>query len=275
MRKNFLLVLAAATATFIASTAHSMELARIGKKVITIIEVKEKLKALPPVQKNFLNRDPKARERLVDNVIMEELFVMEAEAKKIANSSEFKKKLEAQKRQLLAQQFIRQEVESKLSAKAIRRYFNKNKIKYRTDEVRAFHILVKTKGEADEVYKKAKAAKNDAEFQTLAKQFSTDPSVQQNLGDLGFFTRSRMVPEFAEVAFRMKKGEISKPVKTSFGFHVIKLVEKKAGADAKFDVAKSRAKNDLRSEIMKDLIAGLREKRKVTTNSANIQKLKF
>lgn len=275
MRFNLLVVLAAFMFTCIGSTAHGVELARIGKTVITDADIKEKLKSLPPVQKNFLNRDAKARERLVDNVIMEELFVMEAKAKKIENSADFKARMEAQRRQLLAQQFVRDEVENKLSAKAIRRYFDQHKIRYRTDEVRAFHILLKTEAEANEVYKKAVAAKNDAEFQALAKQYSKDPSVQQNLGDLGFFTRSRMVPEFAEAAFKMKKGEVSKPVKTAFGFHVIKLVEKKAGADANFDAVKNRAKNDLRTKIMQDLVEDLRKKRNVTTNSANIEKLKF
>lgn len=275
MHKNIFVYLAAFALIFVSFNASALELARIGKRVITDSDVKDKLKGLPPVQKNFLNRDAKARERLVDNVVMEELFVQEAQASKIQNSAEFKERMEQQRRQLLAQQFVRQEVESKLSAKAIQRFFNQNKIRYRTDEVRAFHILVKTEAEAKEVYEKAKKAKNDAEFQALAKQFSTDPSVKQNLGDLGFFTRSRMVPEFAEAAFKMKKGEISQPVKTAFGYHIIKLVEKKAGAEAKFDAVQAKAKNDLRSKIMEDLVAGLRKKRNVTTNSANIQKLKF
>lgn len=275
MCKKSILTLIMLTLLSFNVSVQAAELARIGKRVITDEEVKKKLENLPPVQKNFLNRDKSARERLVDNVVTEELFVIEANANNLEKSAEFQEQLEMQRRQLLARQYIRNEIENKLTAKAIRNYFDKNKRRYRTDEVRAFHILVKTKAEADEVYQKAKNAKTDADFQALAKQYSKDPSVQQNLGDLGFFTRSRMVPEFADAAFGMKKGEISQPVKSAFGFHIIKLVDKKDGEEAKFEATQARAKNDLRTEMMQNLVETLKKKRNVVTNAGNIDKLKF
>lgn len=113
--------------------------------------------------------------------------------------------------------------------------YNDNIQQYSTPEqVRASHILLKIEGK-DEAAVKAKAeealkeAKGGADFAELAKKFSEDESNAQNGGDLNFFERGRMVPEFDAVAFTMEPGQISDLVKTQFGFHIIKLTEKKAG----------------------------------------------
>ena len=90
-------------------------------------------------------------------------------------------------------------------------------------EVRASHILVKTENEASELLSQIKAGKDFAE---LAKAHSDCPSGQQG-GDLGFFTRGRMVKEFEDAAFSMETGQVSEPVGTQFGFHLIKVTDKK------------------------------------------------
>jgi len=257
------------------SAASAMDLAKVGSRTLTDKDLMGKLGSLPPVQKQFLNKDDRARSRLVDNFIMEELFVQEAQNAGLHKEKDFIKALENQKRQLLARAFLKTKVETKLGSKAIKKFFNKNKKRYRTDEVRAMHILVKTKKAADEVHAKAKKAKSDDDFKTLAKKYSKDPSVAQNLGDLGYFRRSQMVPAFANAAFGMKKGQISKPIKTNFGWHVIKVVDKKKGENAKFEAVKARVKNDLRSNMMKELVASLKKAKKVTRNEKNIGKLKF
>lgn len=251
------------------------ELANVGGTSLTDTELKSKLGSLPQVQKDFLNKDERARARLVENFVMEELFVQEAEKGGLTKNPEFVQELDNQRRQLLARLFLKDKVEAQLTPKSIKSYFDKNKTRYRTDEVRAFHILLKTKAEADEVYTKAAAAKTDEEFQTLAKKYSTDPSVAQNLGDLGFFSRSRMIPEFADAAFKMKKGEVSKPVQTPFGFHIIKLVETKQGQDADFESVEPRVKSDLRSEMTQKLVEDLKKKRNVKINDTNVNTLKF
>ena len=92
------------------------------------------------------------------------------------------------------------------------------------------------KKKADDVYKKA-SAKN-ADFSALAKEFSEGPTKTRG-GDLGFFAKGRMVPDFEKAAFAMKIGAISKPVKTRFGWHIIKVEEKKEGRLRKFDEVKS------------------------------------
>ena len=120
----------------------------------------------------------------------------------------------------------------------IERAYNDNIEQYSTPEqVRASHILLKTEGK-DEAAVKAKAedvlkqAKSGADFAELAKKNSEDEASAKNGGDLDFFGRGRMVPEFDTVAFALQPGQISDLVKTQYGYHIIKLIEKKAGDDA-------------------------------------------
>jgi peptidyl-prolyl cis-trans isomerase C len=91
------------------------------------------------------------------------------------------------------------------------------------NQVRASHILVNTEQEAKNILEQLNAGKK---FEELAKQFSSCPSGQKG-GDLGFFTRGKMVPEFEQAAFSMKKGQVSAPVRTAFGFHIIKVTDTK------------------------------------------------
>ncbi|MDO5437413.1 MAG: peptidyl-prolyl cis-trans isomerase [bacterium] len=90
-------------------------------------------------------------------------------------------------------------------------------------EVRALHILTKTKGQANAVINRVN---NGESFKELAKKFSNCPSGQVG-GDLGYFTRGQMVKEFEEAAFNTPKGEMSDPVQTDFGWHVIKVIDKR------------------------------------------------
>jgi peptidyl-prolyl cis-trans isomerase D len=127
-------------------------------------------------------------------------------------------------------------------------FYEQNRQQYTTPaQVRASHILFHTEGKnesevrtlAEEVLKKAKAP--GADFAALAKQYSEDEASKANGGDLDYFGRGRMVPEFEAVAFSLKPGEISDLVKTSFGFHIIKVVDSKPEA--------TRPLADVRAEI--------------------------
>ena len=133
----------------------------------------------------------------------------------------------------------------------IEAFYKQNLQQYQTPaQVRASHVLIKLEGRdekaaqalAEEVAKKAKAG---ADFAALAKQYSEDESNKDNGGDLDYFGRGRMVAEFEQAAFAMKPGEISNPVKTSFGYHVIKVVDNKPDT--------TRPIAEVRSEIEEQL----------------------
>ena len=137
----------------------------------------------------------------------------------------------------------------------IQRYYNDNIQQYQTPEqVRASHILLETAGKNDaEVKKRAeevlKQAKSGAEFAELAKKYSEDKGSKVNGGDLDYFGRGRMVKEFEEAAFSMMPGQISDLVKSQFGYHIIKVVDKKAPSTRTLDEVRPQIQQQLALEI--------------------------
>ena len=136
------------------------------------------------------------------------------------------------------------------------------------DQVHARHILIKVEKDADEatveeakkraeeIAKEAKAS--GADFEALAKEKSEGPAGPRG-GDLGFFTKERMVPQFSEAAFAMKTGEISDPVRSDFGFHVIQVVEKKEAGKTSFDEAKDEIMAELERQKFRESMGGFLE----------------
>lgn len=130
----------------------------------------------------------------------------------------------------------------------IEEYFNANKAYLdEAEQVKASHILVDTKELADEVKGKLDGG---AEFAELAKEYSTDTSNSQNGGSLGYFGKGEMVAEFENTAFSMSVGEVSEPVQTSFGYHIIKVEDHKEAKEATFDEFKDDIKETLFQEKM-------------------------
>jgi peptidyl-prolyl cis-trans isomerase C len=267
-------ILAAAMLTiFTAGTATAaVELARIGTKAITDADMKELMGTIPEAQKQQLNNDPEIKSRMLNNLVVEELFVQEGEKTGLTKDKDFQLAMERARRQLLAQRYLQKAVQPKITDGNVRKFFDSNKGRYSQDEVKASHVLLKSEAEAKEVYSKAKAGED---FEVLAKKYSKDPTAAQNMGDLGYFTRSRMVPQFADKAFSMKKGEISEPVKTPFGYHIIKVVDKRDGKPVKFDEVKEQVRADFQNESVNELIESLKKNKKVTINEDKVKSLKF
>jgi peptidyl-prolyl cis-trans isomerase C len=180
--------------------------------------------------------------------------------------------------QLLRQQLVKKEILDKVNVSAgdVQTFYDKNKDKYVEEEqVRARHILIKVppevsptdeaklKGKADDALKRAKQGED---FAALATELSDDGS-KENGGDLGFFPRGRMVPAFEEVAFTLQPGQMSEVVRSQFGYHIIKVEDRKTGRALAFDEAKSQVKDDLTQqqtyERYQQYMAGLRSKAKV------------
>jgi parvulin-like peptidyl-prolyl isomerase len=153
-------------------------------------------------------------------------------------------------------------------------FFQKNPQQFeKAEQVRASHILVALQKDAEEsvVAEKKKAAeaivarvKAGEAFDKLAAELSEDPSAKQNSGDLNFFTREQMVPEFSQAAFNMQKGDLSDPIRSQFGFHVIQVTDRKDGEKMTLESVKpqlliflNRQKHD--QEVQK-LLQNLREK---------------
>ncbi len=121
------------------------------------------------------------------------------------------------------------------------------------EEVHAQHILVADEAKAKEIIAQLKSGKDFAE---LAKENSTDPSAKTNNGDLGFFKKTDMLPEFADAAFELKPGEVTPaPVKTRFGWHVIKLVERRTAPPPEFDAVKEEIRQSMIQEGVSKVLA--------------------
>ncbi len=130
-------------------------------------------------------------------------------------------------------------------------------------EVRASHILVENEEDAKAIIVELEGG---ADFATLAKSKSKDPSAAQNGGDLGYFTAEQMVPEFSQAAFALDKGAIAKaPVKSQFGWHVIKVEDKREGQPPTLEEARPQVEELLSGELVSEYIAGLRSAAKIET----------
>lgn len=155
---------------------------------------------------------------------------------------------------------------------ALKAYFEENKTKFDKREVHARHILVATEEEAKAI--KAELDKG-ADFTKLAKEKSTEPAAKESGGDLGFFGPGKMVPEFEKVAFSLKKNEISQPVKSQFGWHIIQVLDTK-GTEPTFEAVKDDVKAVLIDEKVQEKIQPwleeLKAKAKITNEFAKAEK---
>lgn len=147
------------------------------------------------------------------------------------------------------------------------------------EKVRAEHILVAVNTEQDNVVALEKAnelyaqAKNkSSDFAELARQYSDDPSAKNNSGDLGYFTRDAMVKQFSDAAFSMKKGQISKPVRSDFGYHIIRVLEREPATIKAFSEVKEELVEELRAKFQanrrREFVDSFQDRETVVINDA-------
>lgn len=137
--------------------------------------------------------------------------------------------------------FLKPDIE--VTEDEMKSFFEENKASLdEQEQVKARHILVDSEAKAKEVKEKLLAG---ADFAEMAKEYSTDTSNKDKGGDLGFFAKGAMVPEFEKVAFSLEAGKISEPVKTQFGYHIIKVEEKKPAKIATYENSKEKVKEAL------------------------------
>ena len=183
-----------------------------------------------------------------------------AEDKKIENNDDFKKRLAFTRNRLLMDSLLASEGKAATTDDAMKKVYEEaSKQITGEQEVRARHILVETEDEAKAV--KAELDKG-ADFAELAKKKSKDPGSADG-GDLGFFTKEQMVPEFSAVAFALEPGKISDPVKSQFGWHIIKVEEKRNRKAPDFDQVKAQIEQYVTRKAQADYVAKLRTEAKV------------
>lgn len=209
---------------------------------------------------------PKAqKDQVLNSLIEQKLLSKEAMGTNIPNTKEYKEELKTLKESLAFQIYMRDLSKSiNVKEKELKDFYNSNKELFKAPlQLKASHILVKTKDEAKAIIKqlsKAKDVKN--EFTKLAKTKSTGPS-GSNGGELGWFTKEKMVPEFSSASEKLNKGAFTKePVQTQFGYHVIYLDDKKSASSMNFDEVKDKIKQQLSQKKFYDMLKSKAEKLK-------------
>jgi peptidyl-prolyl cis-trans isomerase C len=203
------------------------------------------------------------------------LITKAAEDKKIGDDAAFKRKLEFARNKLLMEGLLASVATAALTEPAMRAVYDDAVTKLPAEEeVQARHILFRAAAgdekAAKEAEDKAKAViariNKGEDFQKIAKELTEDPSGKENGGDLGFFTKEQMVPEFATVAFAQDKGKVSAPVKTQFGWHVIKTEEKRTKPKPSFDDVKPQIEQFVARKAQADMVTKLRADAKIVKN---------
>lgn len=250
MFRKGLLAATALTALLVVSSVASAEDAKdpvvakidgvdVTKSELDLAEgnVDPQLAQLPPEQKRLA-----ALTAIIDSKVI----AAKAKAEKLDEQPEFKRRVQfIVDRELHNSYFKTHIVDVVTDADVKARYDAEVKAMPKVEEVHARHILVKTEDEAKAIIKELGEGKDFAE---LAKQKSTDPNKSDG-GDLGYFRKGQMVPEFEAAAFAMNNGDVSKePIKTQFGFHVIKVEDKRIAPPPELD----KVKDQVRQIIMRD-----------------------
>lgn len=207
------------------------------------------------------------------NQIINEKLIEDAILKaNIEQNAEYIKRLDILKLQLQRQVFLEEQIKDQITDKYVKAEYEKfakqNKGK---TEIRARHILVPSEQEAQQVIKELDGG---ADFVELAKKRSSDTSSVRG-GDLGYFISEEMVPEFSKEAFALKSGSYSKkPVKTQFGWHVIKVEDKRERAVPKFEQVAEPIRQKLGNDAVRKMVEDLRKKAdvKILTSDAGAAK---
>jgi peptidyl-prolyl cis-trans isomerase C len=202
---------------------------------------------------------PGTRRRvLVEYLIETKLMADAADAEKLTSGPDFERRLEYWKTRAMRDAYFEKNIKASISealAKGI--YDDKVKMIPPEDEVEARHILVDTEEKAKELYDKVTKGED---FAKLAEANSNDPGSKADGGKLGYFGKGQMVKEFEEAAFALKKGEVSKPVKTQFGWHVIKVEDRRQKALPTFDEVKDKIIGNMVQQKGQQVARELRDK---------------
>jgi len=210
-------------------------------------------------------RYPFVVEFLVERHLLAQLAVKEG----VADTDEYKRRLALYQAKALRDAYFFQKIRPQVTDEEIKAAYDSESAKVaQTERVRARHILLGSEKEATDILARLKAGEK---FADLAKKYSLDGSKDYG-GDLGYFTAPEMVAEFSKAAFALKVGETSQPVKTDFGWHVIKIEDRKLGAAQPFDQVKAAIRNVLLRKKVQETMDQLRKTAKVEVLDEDLKK---
>ena len=263
-------ILAAAAAVLmlgsVAAGAQETVVAKVNGKTITEADIRlaeaelgSDLGSLPDVTK---------RRVLVEFLIENQLFADAAEAQKLATGPDYNDRIQYWRRRSLRDLYFDKTVKDSVSDAEAKKFYDDQVGSAKSEEVRARHILVESKEKARELFEKVAYG---TDFAELAKQNSKDPGSKDQGGDLGYFSKGQMVPQFEEAAFKLQKGEVRQPFETQFGWHILKVDDKRTGQAVPFDTVKERIVGAIIHQKAQQIAGDLRAKAKIEYIDPNMQ----
>lgn len=257
-----------------AKRGNEKVLATINKtEEITLGEFNEIMSKLPERYQDVVSKNKRV---FLDELIIDRLLFNEAMEKKLDEEEEVRRLFKEAKKKIVMARLLKDEVEDKVvvGEDEITDYYSANKDKFTTQEsLRASHILVRSQEEADSILAELSSGRN---FEDLARARSIDPTSETG-GDIGYFTRTQLVPEFEDACFDMKVGEVSRVVKTKFGYHIIKLTERSepkarelAEVRDSIEQSLSRLKKKIR---FNELVSRLKDNAQINVNANLIESI--
>jgi len=216
---------------------------------------------------------PEAKQDYLVQFVADMILVSKAaEDKKFGDVADFKRKLEFARKKLLMEGLLQSVGKTAVTDEAMRQVYDEAVKQIAEEkEVHARHILFRAPAGDDKTGKEAEdkikavivRLKKGEDFAKVAAEVTEDPSGKANGGDLGYFTKEQMVPEFSDVAFKLESGQISEPVKTQFGWHVIKVEDKRTKQAPKFEDVKPQIENFVMRKAQAELVTKLRADAKI------------
>jgi peptidyl-prolyl cis-trans isomerase C len=205
--------------------------------------------------------DATRRRVLIEFLIENQLFADAAEGQRLGGGQSFDERMQYWRRRALRDAYFDKSVRQTISDADAKKFYENQVGSLKSDEeVRARQILVVSKDKAREVYEKLA---HGSDFAQLAGGYSKDPGSKDQGGDLGFFGRGQMVPQFEEAAFRLKKGEVSEPFESQFGWHIVRLDDRRQRSAPAFEAVKERVVASMIHKKAQQVAADLRGKAQI------------
>jgi len=233
------------------SAGGGRTIATYGSKRFTTDDFAREIERLPPRSRTQLTT-PDRKRQFVDNYILNDLLADEGTKRGYDKDPDITRQVDDLRRRLVVQHVMKDLQEPpEVTDAEVQAYYDQNRRLFSGAQIRASHILVKDEDLAKRLREELRA--DPSKFEELAKANSVDTATAARGGDLGFFGQGRMVAPFEQAAFALDKpGDISEVVKTAFGYHIIKLTERKEGADRPFDEVKERIRINLLNQRRQD-----------------------
>ena len=239
--------------------AQERAIAKVNGKTITDTDMKLAEAEIG----NDLGSLPEATKRrvLAEFLIENQLFADAAEDQRLGAGQGFDERIQYWRRRALRDAYFDKSVRETISdADARKHYASQVSGLKPEEEVRARHILVESKDKAREIFEKIA---HGSDFARLARENSKDPGSKDQGGELGFFKRGQMVPQFEEAAFRLKKGEVGEPFESQFGWHIVRVDDRRQSAAPPFETVKDRVVASMIHQKAQQIATDLRRKARI------------